>query len=94
MRLLVSLIVPVHLWLTLFLAARPSLAEHTPQPQDTLKQMLRITWKKGPDLPQGLQDNGAGIIGKALISVGGFCSGQKDVPGKPDKYPRGFLNKA
>jgi N-acetylneuraminic acid mutarotase len=55
--------------------------------------MLRITWKKGPDLPQGLQDNGAGIIGKALISVGGFCSGQKDVPGKPDKYPRGFLKK-
>jgi hypothetical protein len=78
----------------LFLAARPVPEGYAPQPQGALKQMLRITWKKGADLPQGLQDSGAGIIGETLVSVGGFGRGQKDVPGKPDKYPRGFLKKA
>jgi len=94
MRLLVRLLVPVYLLLVLFSIVPAVLAEHAPQPQGTLKQMLKITWKKGPDLPQGVQDSGAGIIGRTLISVGGFASGQKDVPGKPDKYPRGFLKKA
>ena len=94
MRLYVRLGVVLCLWLVQFLTAHPISVEQAPQPQDSLKQMLKITWKKGPDLPQGLQDCGAGIVGKRLIFVGGFCSGQKNVPGKPDKYPRGFLKKA
>lgn len=66
----------------------------TPQAQASLRQMLTITWKKGPDLPRGFQDSSGGIIGRTLITVAGFCQGQKSVPGKPDKYPRGFLKKA
>lgn len=76
------------------LSARPTKAQYAPQPQDTLKPMLKITWKKGADLSQGLQDSGGGIVDNTLISVGGFASGQKGVPGKPDKYPSGFLKKA
>jgi N-acetylneuraminic acid mutarotase len=60
---------------------------------DALKPMLSIAWKRGPDLPQGFQDSDGGVVADALISVGGFGSGQKGVPGKPDRYPRGFLRK-
>ncbi|MBM4068993.1 MAG: hypothetical protein FJ271_08630 [Planctomycetes bacterium] len=58
-----------------------------------LPEMLTISWRRGPDLPQGFQDSDGGIMAGTLVSVGGFCSGQKNVPGKPDKYPRGFLKK-
>lgn len=55
--------------------------------------MLAISWKKGPSLPQGFQDSDGGIVADTLVTVAGFCSGQKNVPGKPDRYPRGFLRK-
>src|SRR5262245_51899481 len=58
-----------------------------------LPQLLTITWQKGPNLAQGFQDSDGGVIGDTLISVGGFCSGQKGVPCKPGNYPRGFLKK-
>jgi N-acetylneuraminic acid mutarotase len=74
-------------------AATGNAQEHAAQPQDTLQRMLKITWKKGSNLPQGFQDSAAGIIGNTLVTAGGFCSGQKNVPGKPDTYPRGFLRK-
>jgi N-acetylneuraminic acid mutarotase len=64
-----------------------------PQPQDTLKPMLAIEWKKGPNLPQGFQDSAGGILHNTLVTVGGFCSGRTDVPGKAATYPRGFLKK-
>lgn len=65
------------------------------QPQSELRPMLRIHWEKGPSLPQGFQDSAIGIVNGQLVLVGGFCAGRdKDaVPGKPDKYPRGFLKK-
>lgn len=56
-----------------------------------LPLMLQIDWKKGPSLPRGFQDSQGDLIGNHLISVGGFCSGQKDVPNKPNTYPRGFM---
>lgn len=59
----------------------------------SLPQILTIDWKKGPNLPQGFQDSQGDIIGETLISVAGFCSGEKGVPEKPHAYPRGFLKK-
>ncbi len=58
--------------------------------------MLKIQWRRGPDLPQGFQDSDGGFIGRHLISVGGFCSGglEMDNQRKPGRYPRGFLDKA
>jgi hypothetical protein len=58
-----------------------------------LDPMLRITWHLGPDLPQGFQDSDGGIVDNTLITVAGFCQGE-DVPSKPGKYPRGFLQQA
>ena len=71
-------------------AADPSVESGQLMP---LPLMLDITWRRGPSFPQGLQDSKGGIIDGRLISVGGFCSGEQGVPGKPDKYPRGFLRK-
>jgi N-acetylneuraminate epimerase len=63
------------------------------QPVSTasLPKMLNIRWSKGPNLPQGFQDSDGGVVRNTLISVGGFCSGQTNVAGKPAKYPRGFF---
>ena len=60
---------------------------------DRLDAMLTIAWRRGPDLPQGFQDSDGGVVADTLVSVGGFCSGQKGVPGKASKHPRGFLKK-
>jgi N-acetylneuraminic acid mutarotase len=65
------------------------------------RPMLAIAWKKGPDLPQGFQDSGVGIIGNMLVTTCGFCSGKQvglvpetqSISGKEGKYPRGFLKK-
>ena len=54
--------------------------------------MLRITWTRGPNLPQGFQDSDGGIVGTTLVTACGFCSGKK-VAAKPGRYPRGFLKK-
>jgi N-acetylneuraminic acid mutarotase len=68
--------------------------ETAPQPPNDLKPMVKITWTRGPNLPQGYQDSDGGFIGNTLISVGGFCSGLKeDNAKKPGIYPRGFLKK-
>jgi N-acetylneuraminic acid mutarotase len=67
---------------------------YAPQPQASLKQMLSIDWKRGPDLPQGIQDPGCGILNGTLVMASGFCGGQNDVPGKAGKYPRGFVQKS
>jgi hypothetical protein len=77
------------------LPAGDNVAFVDPRSPTKLKQMLRITWRRGPDLPQGLQDSDGGIIGGQLISVGGFCSGglKIDNQRKPGRYPRGFLKK-
>ncbi|MCC6424962.1 MAG: hypothetical protein IT447_15925 [Phycisphaerales bacterium] len=64
------------------------------QPSTAPSNKIAISWSCGPDLPQGFQDSTAGILDGYLLTVGGFCQGQKDVPGKLDKYPRGFLKKA
>jgi hypothetical protein len=61
---------------------------------EPLPRMLSIEWRRGPSLPQGLQDSDGGIVDGWLVSAGGFCSGQQGVPGKPDTYPRGFLRRA
>lgn len=65
---------------------------HAPQPQASLPQMIRFTWSAGPSMPQGMQDNGGGLIDNHLVMVGGFCGGYED-DWKPGKYPRGFLRK-
>jgi len=62
------------------------------QPEADLRQVLSITWSRGPDLPQGFQDSNGGIVGGALVSACGFCAG-RDNDRKPGKYPRGFLKK-
>jgi hypothetical protein len=62
-------------------------------PPTPLKQLLSISWQRGPSLPRGFQDSKGGVLGGTLVSVGGFCSGRNMVPGKSDKYPRGFLKK-
>jgi N-acetylneuraminate epimerase len=76
-------------------------SQYAPQPQDSLKLMLSIEWKKGPDLPQGFQDSGFGMVGRTLVTAGGFCQGTSGWADgklldqlKPGRYPRGFLNKA
>lgn len=56
-----------------------------------LRKLVSIEWKKGPNLPQGFQDSDGGIVRNTLVTVGGFCSGQANVPGKESKYPRQFL---
>lgn len=66
-------------------------ASPTPQPQESLAQMLRITWKKMPSLPRGFQDSDGGIVNGTLVTTCGFCSGQNNVKGKPNTYPRGFM---
>src|SRR5262245_49125649 len=65
-------------------------AEPTAKPPP---QLLTISWQRGPNLPQGFQDSDGGVVGDTLVSVGGVCSGQKGVAGKPGKYPRGFLKR-
>ena len=89
--------IPLLGWLALAAVAGQILAadpRYAPQRQDQLPPMLEIVWSRGPNLPQGFQDSTAGIVGDTLVTAGGFCAGRKDVPGKVDKYPRGFLNKA
>ena len=60
-------------------------AEQTTAPQRELRPMLKITWSRGPDLPQGFQDSDGGFIGNMLITACGFCSGEKSAA-KLDKY--------
>jgi N-acetylneuraminic acid mutarotase len=74
-------------------AAYSPAAEPAPRrPQEQVTPMLKITWTRGPNLPQGLQDGNVGIIDNTLVMACGFCSGRKE-PHKPDRYPRGFLSK-
>jgi N-acetylneuraminic acid mutarotase len=68
-------------------------ADDSPADDATLKPMIRITWTRGPNLPQGFQDSDGGLLGRTLVTAGGFCDG-RSVPGKEAKHPRGFLNKA
>ena len=63
-----------------------------PQSENDLKSLLRITWSRGPNLPQGFQDNNGGVLDHFLVSACGFCAG-RDNDKKPGKYPRGFLKK-
>ena len=65
--------------------------DDTPRKQTDIRRLFTITWRKGPNLPQGLQDSDGGIIDGILITVCGFCGGEK-APDKPGVYPRGFLN--
>jgi hypothetical protein len=65
---------------------------YAPQPEDTLKTMLTITWSRGPNVPQGFQDSNGGVLGHVLVTACGFCAGHNN-DRKPGKYPRGFLNK-
>jgi len=69
------------------------------QASQDLPQLLRIHWRTGPDLPQGIQTVGTGVVHNTLVWTGGFCSSGtifpgNIVPGKPDRYPRGFVNAA
>lgn len=65
---------------------------HAPQPQESLRQLLQITWSAAPPMPQGMQDNDGGLIGNYLVMACGFCHGRDD-DWKPGVYPRGFLDK-
>jgi hypothetical protein len=76
----------------LSVAATQTSESYGPQPENELGQLLSITWSRGPDLPQGLQDSNGGIIDHMLVTACGFCAG-RDNDRKPGKYPRGFLKK-
>ncbi len=87
--------IPAAAALTLFHAsmlarAAEQAAPPPPKPQTSMPRMLEITWKRGPNLPQGFQDSDGGIVENWLITACGFCSG-KAISAKPEKYPRGFL---
>lgn len=73
--------------------ASRKLSDAETRPQGSLQPMLRIDWARGPDLPQGLQDCGGGIVDDTLITVCGFCNGDasKAGPEHRAKYRRGFL---
>jgi N-acetylneuraminic acid mutarotase len=79
------------LFLSAYLAVSDN-AQYAPQPESTLPKMLSITWTRGPDMPQGLQDSAGGVLDNTLVSACGFCQG-RDNDRKPGKYPRGFLKK-
>ena len=73
---------------------------NAPQPEDSLKAMLSIDWKRGPNLPQGFQDSDGGVVAGTLVTACGFCQGSsywanaKELDAlKPGRHPRGFLNK-
>lgn len=92
---LVSIVIIAGFALMLLTAAEPGGADReppSPAPQMDLSPTLRITWERGPNLPQGFQDSDGGFLGTQLITVGGFCQGADDAK-KPGRYPRGFLNK-
>jgi len=74
-----------------YIDASKNIAEEPQEPSAALEQMLVIDWHKGTSLPHGYQDAVTGKIGNTLLSIGGFCQGQYNVPGKEDKYPRGFF---
>jgi hypothetical protein len=80
----------------LTICAVANAADLASRPQTKLRPMLKITWSRGANLPQGFQDSDGGIIGDHLITVGGFCSGglNEDNRHKPGRYPRGFLDRA
>jgi N-acetylneuraminic acid mutarotase len=61
---------------------------------DDLRPMLEIAWRRAADPPQGLQDSDGGVLGGKLISVCGYCSGNRDEQQrKPGRYPAGFLKR-
>jgi len=68
------------------------------QASQDLPQLLSIRWRVGPDLPQGVQTVATGVVDEKLIWLGGFCSSGtlypgNLVPGKPDRYPRGYVDR-
>ena len=91
------------LGLTLGLAAQPAHGAgdaQSPQPDDSLKAMLLIEWKRGPNLPQGFQDSDGGVVADTLVTACGFCQGSSEWGNvkkldavKPGRHPRGFLTK-
>ena len=85
MRLLVRLGVVLYLSLVLFLTANPITVEQAPQPQNTLKQMLKITWSKGPDLPQGFQDSQRRHHRRKAHHGGWLLRGAEERPGKAEQ---------
>lgn len=56
-------------------ATSTSSGAYEPQPQDSLKQMIDISWRLGPRTPKGQQTSAAGILHNTLITVGGFNNG-------------------
>jgi hypothetical protein len=42
-------------------------------------KLLRIDWREGPEYPLGIQDSVLGVVGKHLVSAGGFSRHPKDV---------------
>ncbi len=93
MRYVLIILVQMLLWHTLCGISGAETPDSW-QPQETLEAFVRITWRRGPDLPQGFQDSDGGFLGNWLITAGGFCSGiESDNLRKPGRYPRGFLNR-
>lgn len=96
----VSVLVVYAINLTMSLLAFGDDNPYAPQPQNELKPMLSIEWKRGPNLPQGFQDSDGGVVGKTLVTACGFCQGsdmwanRKEIDAlKPGRHPRGFLKK-
>jgi len=86
---MIALSIALQFVLAVAAAAQPV----TPQPQTEVGPVLRISWERYPNPPQGFQDSDGGFLGSRLITVGGFCQGFDDDK-KPGRYPRGFLKRA
>ena len=54
---------------------------------ETLKPMLKIQWRLGPDYPMGIQDCAVGSVGGKIVSAGGFTRHPLDVC---KQYPNAF----
>ncbi|HQE81973.1 MAG TPA: hypothetical protein PK166_00465 [Candidatus Hydrogenedentes bacterium] len=65
---------------------------------DTLKPMLKIEWRLGPDYPMGIQDSAVGYVAGKVVSAGGFTRHPLDVCKQyPDAFggqPSGFTRLA
>ena len=74
------------------MAACLAQADCAPQPEQTLKSLLEITWSRGPNLPQGFQDSNGGVVGGWLVTTCGFCAGHNNDK-KPGRFCVAFSKK-
>jgi hypothetical protein len=53
----------------------------------TLRPILKIDWRLGPDYPMGIQESAVGCVGGKIVSAGGFTRHPLDIC---KRYPKAF----